>query len=428
MALSPFQAGLTGTALPPLPSAGLNVRSASLVPAAIARSVAQVPAASPHTPVEPSSATALVEEARLLGGENLKELKAYVLTCPEKWVWDGVIPAGTFNIFGAESKAGKTTLMRNLTLAVAQGTPFLGRATTQGTVLYFMLEDRPYKHVQFFEAAGSLDLPVITVRAIPDEFRDEHGNMLMPYLSSCIKLWKPTLVVLDMFVNAFPGVEDFNNYVEVSRHMIGLIELIGSKHPDTAVIATHHMHKAKRGESGTNDPNRLLGSVAFNGRAHSQIMLDMKDHQSRRFIATIQRDGRNIPRTPLKLDDETLVLRVDGIGDEYETAEGATDPTPPLIRRVVGAVWRLAGGECDYGFTAQEVATSLGTHATHEIENLRAAVHAGWLLKAGKGVRGDPYKFSLNPSKLPLPEWRALGTADPVVTPLTSNETKETSK
>jgi len=395
---SPFQVGLNSTALvlQPVPHS-----SASTAPAP----------QRPSAPAQELKGHALAQESALLGILTLPEAKQATLDKPRVWVWDGVLPTGTFSIVGAESKAGKTTLMRNLTLAVAGGTPFLGRKTAQGTVLYFMLEDDLEEQVDFHERTQSMNLPVRLVQSIPPEFKDDRGNMLMGYLSDCINYCSPSLVILDMFVNAFPGVNDFNNYVEVSRHMIGLIDLLRTRHPSTAIVATHHMHKARRGESGTNDPNRILGSVAFNGRAYTQIMLDMKEHSSRRYIATIQRGGSNLPRTPLRLDDKTLVLSVDGVGDE--PAAEATDPAPAPVRRAVSSVWRLSGGDCACALTAGQICESLGSRARikHEVENLRAAVHAGWLLREGAGVRGNPFTFKLNPDKLPPPAWRITSSA-----------------
>lgn len=382
-----FQAGLEGTGVPP-----------------VAFSVSA-----------PDETPALDAGPDMLGGLWPRDAKQAIQEHPRVWVWDGVLPTGTFNIVGAESKAGKTTLMRNLAVAVARGKPFLGRKTAQGTVLYLMLEDDLEEQVEFFEKAASLDVPVVTVRAIPPEFRDDRGNMLIGYLSECISAYAPSLVILDMFVNAFPGVEDFNNYVEVSRHMIGLIDLLREKHQGTAIVATHHMHKARRGESGTNDPNRILGSVAFNGRAYTQIMLDMKEHASRRYIATIQRGGVNLPRTPLRLDDTTLVLSVDGVGEDPSSAVSTANAGVPLpVRRAVSAVWRLSGGDADYSFTVTQICKCIGgrTRVTHEVENLRKATHAGWLIKSGAGVRGDPFVFALNPDKLPPVEWRVTPALD----------------
>ena len=60
----------------------------------------------------------------------------------ERWVVDGIIPTGGLTLVCAAPKAGKSTAMRCLALAVARGDDWLGRRTTQGPVLYLCLEDK----------------------------------------------------------------------------------------------------------------------------------------------------------------------------------------------------------------------------------------------------------------------------------------------
>ncbi|MEW6570236.1 MAG: AAA family ATPase [Nitrospirota bacterium] len=71
-----------------------------------------------------------------------------------EWLVDELLPTGGFSGLSAKPKVGKSTLARNLTLSIAQGTDFLGRKTNQGAVIYYALEDKQSKIIQDFKAMG----------------------------------------------------------------------------------------------------------------------------------------------------------------------------------------------------------------------------------------------------------------------------------
>src|SRR5439155_21849789 len=54
---------------------------------------------------------------------------------PVSWLLEGILPAGGLSLLAAKPKVGKSTLARNLALAVARGDEFLNRITVQGPVI-----------------------------------------------------------------------------------------------------------------------------------------------------------------------------------------------------------------------------------------------------------------------------------------------------
>ena len=60
----------------------------------------------------------------------------------DTYVWDRTLPVGGFSICAAKPKVGKSTLARNLAVAVSQGQDFFGRSTTRGKVIYLALEEK----------------------------------------------------------------------------------------------------------------------------------------------------------------------------------------------------------------------------------------------------------------------------------------------
>ena|SRR6187399_1912877 len=72
-----------------------------------------------------------IGSGRTLTKFNFTTLSKLLDEPPEEtyFIWDFTLPSGGFSICSAKPKVGKSTLARNLAIAVATGTPFLGRAT-----------------------------------------------------------------------------------------------------------------------------------------------------------------------------------------------------------------------------------------------------------------------------------------------------------
>jgi len=60
----------------------------------------------------------------------------------ETWIVEGLFAEGGYSLLVSKPKAGKSTLASCLSMCVLRGTPFLGRPTKAGSVLYLALEER----------------------------------------------------------------------------------------------------------------------------------------------------------------------------------------------------------------------------------------------------------------------------------------------
>src|SRR5574337_964518 len=67
---------------------------------------------------------------------------------------DNMLPSSGLSILAGKPKAGKSTLARQLAVAVAQGQTFLGRKTSKGKVIYLALEEKPSEVKAHFEDLG----------------------------------------------------------------------------------------------------------------------------------------------------------------------------------------------------------------------------------------------------------------------------------
>ncbi len=60
---------------------------------------------------------------------------------PQRWWWDGYIPASHVTLFGGHGGAGKSTVNLMLGACIGVGLDFLGNAVERGNVLFFSAED-----------------------------------------------------------------------------------------------------------------------------------------------------------------------------------------------------------------------------------------------------------------------------------------------
>src|SRR5439155_18507176 len=76
------------------------------------------------------------------------------------WLVEGLLPLGGLSLLAAKPKVGKSTLARNLALAVARGEPFLDRAVRPGPVVYLALEEHRAGVAEHFTRLGATDEPI----------------------------------------------------------------------------------------------------------------------------------------------------------------------------------------------------------------------------------------------------------------------------
>ena len=218
-----------------------------------------------------------------------------------QWLVEGLFPAAGFSVFAAKPKVGKSTLARQLALAVARGEPFLGRETTQGPVLYVALEEKRTQVRAHFRAmgAGGDESIHIYVASAPEN--------AIAWLSRQIELVHPVLVIIDPLFR-LARVRDASAYAEVTAAMEPLLGL--ARTTGAHVLVTHHA--TKRGE-GT---DAILGSTAIFGSVDTAAVLVRTERY--RSIATTQRYGQDLSETVLAWDPDTHTASLGGTREEAE--------------------------------------------------------------------------------------------------------------
>jgi RecA-family ATPase len=151
--------------------------------------------------------------------------------------WKVYCRVAGFACWQANRKLAKSTLARQLAVAVAKGTPFLGRQTEQGGVIYLALEEKESEVAAHFKALGLSDTdPVETsCGAVP-------RGSAVANLEAALKAMPGTkLVIIDPVFRFVGGVKDSNDYVQVNNALEPLLTL--ARNYGVHIVIVHHMKK-----------------------------------------------------------------------------------------------------------------------------------------------------------------------------------------
>jgi hypothetical protein len=212
---------------------------------------------------------------------------------------------GTVSIIVSKPKVGKSTLGRNLALAVARGGELLGFEVAKGEVIYLALEERAQDVQQDWLAMGAQvdGTEELYVHAAPSPVEG------LLRLTELVRDRKPALVVIDPLFR-FTRVKDEKAYAEIYNALGPLIDL--ARETGTHVMLTHHSSKLPK----TDPIDSPLGSTALAGVVATLISIASSGKY--RTICTVQRIGDSMPETLLLFDKATRRLTLGDTKEDFE--------------------------------------------------------------------------------------------------------------
>jgi len=281
------------------------------------------------------------------------------------WLADCLLVAGGTSLVVAKPKTGKSVLVQNLAASVAQGRPFLGHGTRQGTVLYCALEEKRgevRRHFRALELQANDPLYVHVGRS-PDD--------ALAWLETETDERRPVLIVVDTLQHLV-RLADLNDYAAVTNALAPLTHL--ARTSGAHLLMTHHGNK----RGGTNGDG-VLGSTGLFGAVDTLIQMRRTD--SARVISSIQRYGEDLPESVLEMEPETFGLSISGTRAEADGRE-------------------LEAAICDYLATCSEPVgeNTLGENVEGRTAikrtTLRKLVESGEVRREGDGKKGSPFLYS----------------------------------
>ena len=215
---------------------------------------------------------------------------------PTKFCVDTLLPQGLC-ILGGSPKVGKSWLVLDLCVHVAQGTPLWGLDVTRGEVLYLCLEDSERRIQErlntitdnvpegMYFATGCTSIESGVCDWLRD-FKRQHPEVSLIAIYTFQLIRTPT-----------PEVSYGGDYAEL-RILKELADELG-----ICLLIVHHLRKM----NDKNPVNKLSGSTGISGAVDAIFVLD-KNERIERF-ATFYASGRDIRdrKIQLELDKDTCV-------------------------------------------------------------------------------------------------------------------------
>jgi energy-coupling factor transporter ATP-binding protein EcfA2 len=193
----------------------------------------------------------------------------------DEYLIDRIIVKGACNALVGGSGVGKSTILRQITLAIIDGDEFvLGFKINADLkkVMYCSTEDTQFqwkKHLRTFNADGSKDEALSRLCVLFDT-----PNDLLKAIESKLKNEKFDLIVLDVYSDIFIG--DPNNSISV-RTFIKQFKNLSHLYGVTPLFVHHN---GKGTEKSAPSKNSILGSQGFESSMRSVIELRADQYDS----------------------------------------------------------------------------------------------------------------------------------------------------
>lgn len=228
---------------------------------------------------------------------DIKNIKQLFEKKPEiDWLVDGLLTKGGISVIAGPAKSGKSTIIRQLTTAIAKGGEFLGRQVKQGAALYLALEEQETMVYKQFKALGVAETDPVYFHVgplyKPDGFDD---------LKEYIQTNQPRFVIIDTLV-LFARIEDQNNYQQVYKALSRYRDL--ARETGTHIMCIHH----------TNKMGGMMGSSAFEGAV--DCIMYFQNINNKRYISTQGRGTVDFVKHALEFDEgaQSYIL---GVNDGF---------------------------------------------------------------------------------------------------------------
>lgn len=212
---------------------------------------------------------------------------------PMRWSVEGLIPEGAV-LLGGRPKMGKSFLALQAAEAVANGEPFLGRATQQGTVLYLALEDNDRRMKERLRNNWAGRRGRLHTAYDCPHWADGGEKQIRRWLTEHPQA---RMVVIDTWGRVAPAQKGRGeSYTEVYG-VQAQVQAVALDHHVTVILVTH----TRKPVVGGDYLDAILGSTAIPGSADAILVLERDRHSE---AAVLYGTGRDLGETQVRLMQE----------------------------------------------------------------------------------------------------------------------------
>lgn len=273
---------------------------------------------------------------------------------PELTLVDGLLGIAALAMLWGRSGSLKSFIAQSLSVAVATGTPWMGRKTTQGGVLYFAGEGGAGLGARIVAARQTAGLVKGDLRywrranmAPEIAKRPEVRRAVIDAARACGEEWDlpVLLIIIDTLATSYTGDENSNSDM---RDYAKAAAEIRAKTGAT-VLVIHH--------SGKDEDRGARGAQALRDFADTMIHVERPDPELPRVTFTIekQREGEDNVRISLEAVPTLADLGAAGLHETLAITGGAAvnaaapasaldlnpDDRATILRHLAGREWRV---------------------------------------------------------------------------------------
>lgn len=338
-----------------------------------------------------------VQKLSFMSGTDLerKEIE------PPVFVVDGLVPQG-LDLLVAPSKAGKSWMALDMSISIATGTPFLGKKTSQGTVLYLALEDSWYRlKDRQKKILNGREAPEKLYLATGETVADlDHG--LIQQLQEFVEGNPDTrMIVIDVFQRVRALNNNRNAYGKDYADTAKLKNFADSH--GLVMLLIHHTSK----RSDDSDPfTAINGTTGLMGCADAVFMMSRTNKET--GLSTLNITGRDVEENEFKLKFDKMKFRweMQGTSEAVQERTAAElyekNPMVRTIRKMLhesqDGAWTGTATEIltlsrQYGFPIAETAQRLGKR----LEALKDELYSRDFIEYGtiqNGTGSKKHRFS----------------------------------
>jgi RecA-family ATPase len=227
---------------------------------------------------------------------------------PDDWIIDGLLRTnrGRPSLLSGFAEAGKSTLGNYMAITVANGTPFLRRATQLCHVLLWKNEDSAEDVGSDLKAGGYIPGVSKLTFLIPDQ-NDKTRQHNFDAITGALGRHPDTRLVIIEMLPDFLLLEDITDNDESRKGLQEFCTKLVDAYPNCAFLCL--VHESKSRDDSNLSSKRIMGATAFPGGTDAKLYLrTVSDDDPRRvFHATVRaRKGKPIKPTYLEFNPNTL--------------------------------------------------------------------------------------------------------------------------
>jgi KaiC/GvpD/RAD55 family RecA-like ATPase len=313
---------------------------------------------------------------------HVRDLAGEVSETPD-WLVHGLIPRGVIALLAAFPKVGKSTLVAQLAVAVAQGRTFLNRSTQAGGVLVIVAEemkDDVMRRLRHFGMEEENDTIYLWTEGVEDTEKDRKA------LHQFILAHKIALVIIDTFASYLQLQDEIDNSA-VTRRMKPYLDMAHAT-GTTTILFVHHERKTR--DEGTDSTRDIRGGGAILGSADLAFQLRKESGGGGRRQLKIVGRYSEIPAS----------LALDYVAGEYVSLGTPEEAGRAAQREKILAALPSSGP----GLTLVEATLKTGLKEKATRTALEDAHSLGFAGRTGDGKKGDPFRYvrvSVSPISAP---------------------------